>query len=459
MFFVQIQAQNIRDDSLTVTCYPVLNPQILSKQMRVSEGFSKFEGITGIVLEKGEHVVSVGKINGAKIQLLVLDWKKNASSSAAVQGNVFSLKEGENRIQIKTGGNAYLQYFTDTNPDDFPPITVRFPTGKYNGYFDVTKGDKNADFDRLLKNAIGPVLDMRGKYIQLAYPVDTLKKYTLSQGVELLAIYDTVVGLQRYFIGWNKEGLFPKNHILARMSFLNNMFSDRDGIGFPQRDMRRVTDPKRITKGDLCWGVCHEIGHVYQMRPQLTWGGMTEVSNNILTMYCMLALGNKSRLIVDGTYAQAREIILDKGISYMDFPGVEPNNYNQYGGTGNTDVFQRLVPFWQLYLYFKEQGYPDFYPDLMIAMRKQALNPLDKNKQYLYMLEFCRLACEVSKTDLTDFFQRWGFFYVGDMDIADYDKYEYRVFYSDVARVKSDIAKMCLPRPKKDITLMMDSEL
>lgn len=100
MFFVQIQAQNIRDDSLTVTCYPVLNPQMLSKQMRVSEGFSKFEGITGIVLEKGEHVVSVGKINGAKIQLLVLDWKKNASSSAAVQGNVFSLKEGENRILL-----------------------------------------------------------------------------------------------------------------------------------------------------------------------------------------------------------------------------------------------------------------------------------------------------------------------------------------------------------------------
>lgn len=100
MFFLQIQAQSLRGDSLTVTCYPVLNPQMLSKQMRVYEGFSKFEGITGIVLEKGEHVVSVGKINGAKIQLLVLDWKKNASSSAAVQGNVFSLKEGENRILL-----------------------------------------------------------------------------------------------------------------------------------------------------------------------------------------------------------------------------------------------------------------------------------------------------------------------------------------------------------------------
>lgn len=89
MFFVQIQAQNIRDDSLTVTCYPVLNPQILSKQMRVSEGFSKFEGITGIVLEKGEHVVSVGKINGAKIQLLVLDWKKMRHHLRLYKGTFF----------------------------------------------------------------------------------------------------------------------------------------------------------------------------------------------------------------------------------------------------------------------------------------------------------------------------------------------------------------------------------
>ena len=93
----------------------------------------------------------------------------------------------------------------------------------------------------------------------------------------------------------------------------------------------------------------------------------------------------------------------------------------------------------------------------MIAMRKQApLGGEDKNKEYLNMLEFCRLACEVSKTDLTDFFQRWGFFYVGEIDMADYSKYLYQVSQIDVDAVKSAIANMNLPKPKKDISLIED---
>ena len=142
----------------------------------------------------------------------------------------------------------------------------------------------------------------------------------------------------------------------------------------------------------------------------------------------------------------------------MDFPG-RASSANQYGGEGNTDVFQRLIPFWQLHLYFTEQGYPDFYPDLMIAMRKQEpLGSGDPNKSYLNMLEFCRLACEVSQTDLTEFFDRWGFFYVGEIDVNDYGFYLYNVTQEDVDRTKAAIAKMNLPKPKKDITLMEDKK-
>lgn len=189
----------------------------------------------------------------------------------------------------------------------------------------------------------------------------------------------------------------------------------------------------------------------------MTWGGMMEVSNNIFTMLCTTTLGNESRLRQQNTYQKARETILDKGISYMDFPGKAGSNTNQYGGQDNTDVFQRLVPFWQLYLYFKEQGYTDFYPDLMIAMRRQSPKSNNNpNKEYLDMLEFCRLACQVSKTDLTDFFQRWGFFYVGEIDINDYGWRNYNVSQKDVDDVKSAIAEMKLPKPKKDISLMED---
>ncbi len=33
----------------------------------------------------------------------------------------------------------------------------------------------------------------------------------------------------------------------------------------------------------------------------------------------------------------------------------------------------------------------------------------DSIKSYLNMLASCRLACEVSNTDITEFFDRWGF--------------------------------------------------
>lgn len=462
----QLFDHRYKADSLIANYQPILNPEVLGKQMRIGDGFSKFEGITGIVLETGDHIVFVGETKGAKIKLLVPDWTRkpainikpeNDPSGWGLKKEVITLKEGINLIHLKKGGNVYIQYFTDTNPDNYPPVTVHFPTGKYNGYFDMTKGDSNADFNRLLTKAISPILDMKGNYIQVAFPVDSLKKYTWNKGVELLKSYDTIVGLQRHLIGWEKEGFIPKNHILARVNYHYYMFRDGDGVAFIDWAMKMVADPKSVIMGDPCWGFSHEVGHILQMRPQMTWGGMTEVSNNILTMLCTTTLGNKSRLTLENRYRQAKETILDKGISYMDFPGIVQNNTSQYGGTGNTDVFQRLVPFWQLYLYFKEQGYPDFYPDLMIAMRKQTLQDgRDKNKDYLYMLEFCRLACEVSKTDLTDFFQRWGFFYIGEMDIADYNNYLYQVTQSDVDAVKDAIAKMNLPKPKKDITLIED---
>ncbi len=442
-----------------------LHPAVLGKKMRIGDGFSKYEGITGIVLDKGENIVLVGETHGATIRLIVPEWTRRAPEGMrpendpagwGLKSEEFVLEEGANLIRLEKEGHAYVQYFIDDNPENHLPVAVHFLTGKVNGYFDSTRGDTNDDFNSLLENAISPIMDMRGKYIQVAFPVDSLKRFTWDRGIELLNNFDSIVALQRHFIGWDKEGFFPTNRILARINYHYYMFRDRDGVAYIDWAMRLVADPESIIKGDPCWGFSHELGHVLQMRPQITWGGMTEVSNNIFTLYSTTLLGNRSRLSQEGMYDKARESILDKGISYMYFPGEEVSS-SQYGGGGNTDVFHRLVPFWQLHLYFAEQGYSDFYPDLMIAMRAQEpLGNGDRRKDYLNMLEFCRLACEVSGTDLTEFFDRWGFFYVGDIVVNDYGIYRYTVFQEEVDAVKEAIASMNLPKPVKDITLMED---
>lgn len=450
--------------ALKVDCQPYQNPNIIANQMHMSDGFSKYEGITGVILDKGDNLIFVGDTLGNNIKLLIPDWTRKAMPGIqpdkdpegwGLQKEEFILRNGLNLIHVTKGGNAYIQYFTDTNPTDLRPITVQFLTGKENGYFDITRGDTNEDFDSLLTHAKGPVMDLRGKHIQLAFPVESLKKYTWSKGVELVNSFDSIVSLEKQLIGWEKQGFFPTNHILGRVNYQYFMFRDQDGMAFVDWAMEKVADPKKV-KTTECWGIGHEMGHVFQMIPQMTWGGMTEVSNNILTMYISTKLGNKSRLVEENRYADAKKHILDKGISYLAFPGKTAPNANVYGeDEKSTNVFERLVPFWQLYLYFKQQGYEDFYPDLMIAMRKQApLGGNDQNKSYLNMLEFCRLACIVSKTDLTDFFQRWGFFYVGEINVVDYNHSSYHVTQKEIDTLKKEIAEMKLPKPQIDITTL-----
>ena len=441
---------------------PYQHPSVIAGKMHMSDGFSKFEGVTGVVLNEGDNIIYVGDNKGERIKLLIPDWTRKTPAGIqpdkdpegwGLHRDEYSIKKGWNLVHLKKGGNAYIQYFTNDNPTNYPPVSVHFITGKVNGYFDIRRGDKNEDFNRLLQNAISPIMDIRGKHIQIAFPVESLKRYTLGKGVELVRSFDSIVGLEKHLIGWEKEGFFPKNHILARVNYQYYMFRDWDGMAYVDWAMEKVADPHKVTTTE-CWGIAHEMGHVFQLIPQMTWVGMTEVSNNILTMYCQTKLGNKSRLVEEGRYAAAKEHILDKGISYLAFPGKSPKDANIYGEDGkSTNVFERLVPFWQLYLYFKEQGNEDFYPDLMIAMRKQApLGENDRNKSYLNMLEFCRLACIVSKTDLTEFFQRWGFFYVGEINIVDYSPCTYQVTQKEIDILKNEIAGLKLPKPVKDIT-------
>lgn len=96
------------------------------------------------------------------------------------------LHEGVNVINVKKAGNVYVDYFAD-DPDTAPAVTIHFVTGKVNGYFDATV-QSNEDWNRLLDNAVSPVMDVKGKYIQLAYPVEQLKSWLMAKARNWLRI-------------------------------------------------------------------------------------------------------------------------------------------------------------------------------------------------------------------------------------------------------------------------------
>ncbi|MFN3410268.1 MAG: M60 family metallopeptidase [Limisphaerales bacterium] len=432
-----------------VADYPAYpSPRELSRTLKLGEGFSRFEGITGIYLEAGENVVLVGPTHGKKISLLLPNWMRKPPAGVApdkdpngwgLRRQTIALEEGVNVITAERSANAYVSYYDD-EAETAPAITVHFPTGKVNGWFDVTR-HTNADWDRLLDNAVSPVLDARGRHIQVAYPVEWFQVFTRGKGVELITNYDTLLHHHYTFMGLVKYNKVPQNRILARVNHNYYMFRDGDGVAYlgNRSTMRMVASPEVVIRGDPCWGFSHETGHVLQMIPQITWGGMTEVSCNFFSMYTLDKMGNESRLKQQKNYASARKNIIEHEPkrSYLAAP----------------DVFDRLVPFWQLHLYFARQGREDFYADVMEVMRNRP-DAGRRNESIRNQFEFIKIACDVAKLDLTDFFEKWGFFWIGELEVNDYGRFRFNITPEMVAETKAYIAAKNHPKPTEDLTLI-----
>lgn len=432
-----------------------LKPETLGKELHIGSGYSKYEGITGILLKKGEQTILADGIKeGKNVNIVVPNWERHAPEGVeptkdpngwGLHKKVYSLKNGANVINIESDGLAYVDYYSES-PETESDIRIHFVNDPVNGYFDVTR-NTNAEWDSLLAHAVYPVIDAKGQYAQVAYPVEACKKYAAGKGVELLTNYDSMVHLQHKFIGLVKYNKVPDNRILARVNYNYYMFRDGDGVAYmgtnPGYALGMVVNPESVIKGDPCWGFNHEVGHVHQLRPYLNWGGLGEVSNNIVTLYVTTSFGNKSRLSEQKSYESARKSIIDGKISYLK--------------DGN--VFNRLVPFWQLHLYFSQNGNPDFYPDLHEALRNNAaaMEGLNARKDVAaFQLNFVKQCCKTGQTDLTDFFTKWGFLTPVSMEMNDYGKYQIDLTQEMVDSCKAEIASWNLPLPKTDPTLLED---
>lgn len=81
---------------------------------------------------------------------------------------------------------------------------------------------------------------------------------------------------------------------------------------------------------------------------------------------------------------------------------------------------------------------------------------LDFSNPAQYQLNFVKTACKTGKVDLTDFFDQYGFFFVGDFEYEDYGSYHYRMTQEMVDQCKAEIKAMGLPKPKVTISTLTD---
>jgi hypothetical protein len=450
--------------------HALLSPSLLGERLSIGDGYSKYENITGVYLPVGKHIVLADGIEDNKtVKVVVPNWERRAPNPEeptkdpkgwGIEKKEFQLRNGVNIIDLTDFGSlAYIDYFSE-DPNEERPIKIHFITGKENGYFDIAQ-HKDEDWNRLIDNAVYPIMDAKGKHIQIAYPIEAIKKYAYGRGVELISNYDSLVYRQHRIMGLIKHGKVPENRILSRVNYNYYMFRDGDGVAYMGDKkgyaMAMVVDPSKVIKGDPCWGFSHEVGHVHQTRPMFNWGGLGEVSNNLFSLYVTRSFGNRTRVSEQNNYQKAKETIIDGRISYLQ----------------DEDVFNRLIPFWQLQLYFEGQGNnPDFYPDLFEAFRLQAEESRPAGRRLrsnwaqdrlrgernpaVHQLNFVKTACEVSKIDLTDFFDKYGFFYVGEFEINDYGNYTYAMTQEMVDKCKQAIKSMNLEKPKVDISSLKD---
>lgn len=440
-----------------------LTPTLLGRQLMIGDGYSKYENITGIYLPEGKHLILAdGVVADKNIKVIVPDWNRRAPEGIkpdkdpagwGIKKQQFALKNGINVIEVKApGGLAYIDYFSAT-PEKETPVKIHFVNAKVNGYFDITRHN-DTHWNALIDNAVYPVIDAKGRHIQIAYPAEDCKKYAYGRGVELISNYDSLVYRQHRIMGLIKYNRVPENHVLARVNYNYYMFRDGDGVAYmgtnPGNAMAMVVNPDRVIKGDPCWGFSHEVGHVHQLRPYLNWGGLGEVSNNIFSLYVTKSYGNKSRASEQKNYQKAKDSIIARKICYLQ----------------DNDVFNRLIPFWQLQLFFEGPGKkPDFYPDLFEAFRLQGAAAGNENRggrggrnsnPAVYQLNFVSTACKVAQLDLTEFFDKYGFFYVGDIEFNDYGNYKYSLTQEMADACRAEIKAMNLPKPHMDISTMED---
>lgn len=381
--------------------------------------YDPFENALGIYCKKDETVrLTINGTPGGELCLIVKGYDQNDD------GDEWPLQVGTNTITSQKDGLLYLGYRKAAPDTAAPDIDVTITGGSINGV--MTDADSGETWQKLLAGASAPWLDLLGRRTHLVLPVESLRAYCPARGAELLALYERIIELEQQLCGWDKYGA-PGNHILGRVIYDGYMFADERGAAFCKDSMPQLCNPDTVT-GDTCWGLAHEFGHVNQTQPGMLWKGMTEVTNNLYSLWCQYNLGARDIRAEHeetpgfGGVGSLRGGHYDVHVNGAMVKG-EPWQFQNIGATPHPfvcgDVFATLIPFWQLQLYCAcARGMQDFYPDIYQDVRKTDESRMTNGE--LRML-FLRRACDSAKLDLTRFFLQAGMLAPVSRGIFDYE--------------------------------------
>ncbi len=450
---------------------PYQHPEIMAKINKTSK-YSLRDNPTGIYAKANETLpIFVGDVyEGGRISMLIQDVTGGYNNS-----KTYDLSEGYNEITVEVGG---LIYILNHVSDDIPlqmenadsnqkkaieakTVKVHFAMGKVNGYFDIQK-NKESDWASIRDNAKYQDIDVLGKYSHLTWSVSDFKKYgtEITKTIENL---DRLVYLEEEFMGLVKYKKMFNNRMHFCIDYKTkspNASDYRTVYNANNYYAEPFCDPSKFPT--RCWGPAHEVGHCNQTRPGIKWSGMTEVTNNIMSLFIQTSFGSPCKLEVDGcTLKDEKDQVLGtynniyQGATELIVNGKRPHCLPNIS---NITRETQLVPFWQLKLYMIDAlGKKDFYHDLYEYFRTHE-SPSDRGaNQGMNQLDFVRQVCAISGMNMLDFFEKWGFLYPVKTTLNDYGSKSFEITKEQIEELKKEINGKDYLMPRPDVHKITES--
>lgn len=382
---------------------------------------------SGITVKTGDvlyvYVSDDVRDNGAELKLEILDDTNRAGTRSQ------ALHKGFNTYLAPHNGEVFV-FYNVTNPDkyvyaakgheaDYPNIRVHIEGGEATGMWDAHRGMTDEQWDWLCANMFGAkFLHIKGNNTLIHCVADNVR--TASRLTDVMKIYDFIFMTEERLIGHDGQwdGRY-KPVMCYRDGYSGNPNWGGGSVNIPGIGEGALNFDNLMNER---WVIYHEEAHGHQYPINLV--ATTESSNNGFAQMVNHEFGVSSRR---GNGVKTLIDFKNNGWGWVDMlRGGEgtsrSNNFEYYDDC----VWLQNHLFYQLYLYFHVAGnMPDFWPRLCDKMRENGgliQHGNDPNNPTLYYedyFKFARACTEVSETDLSDFFDTWGFFgYYEDVKVG-----------------------------------------
>lgn len=373
-----------------------------------------------------------------------------AVHGTANTGTTTNLHKGLNAILCAEDANLFVFYnITDTGKEiaSLPEIKIHIEGGTVNGYFDLTKGDTDTDWNKLQTHLLkgSDVVNLKAENIVFCMKRDLVTAACPAQMTELLGIWDNIINLQHGLMGIEEyAGRF--NCILNAFTVdYNYMFATNYGTYYEESTISSVMNYESMKTSESIWGPAHENGHIHQRLINMV--NCTEVSNNLFS----------NAAVYDQGYMTSRTDPLSTTFG----------NFSKGVFWADHGIWETTRLYWQLYLYYHVQGHnPDFYPSLFRALRKDPMTHstntvINATDDYL---KFALKCCEAAGEDLTELFEAYGFFVIPEqttsfngVNCKMYDDYGNYYLHVDQAMIdKTKAAMKACGKPMGNILFIDD---